>query len=462
MRLDRRSLITILGGTGTTLALAGCVTSEEDADGSGNDDNGNGDDGNRNGNGDGGGNGNGGNGNGNGSGNDGSDENASDEETIAADDPGSARLWHSFADAEADDLVDAIERFQDESGHELNHEELSELEEQLNTSLPVGEGPDTFSWAHDWIGPFENRDWLYGASEDLTVDIEETYIDTAGGAVTWNDEVYGLPFAAETVGLLYNRDLVDSAPETVEEMVSVMEEHHDPGSGTYGISYPLNDPYFVSAWIHAFDGFYYDAEADELGLERDETIEGLELLMDSFAAYAPEDPEYESQVAVFNDGNAPFAINGPWQVGGFRDAGIDVGVSPLPDVEGGSPSPYSGVQMWYFTSELEGNDDALRAARDFAEWYTTNEEILLDNAESHGYIPVHADVAESDELGEDTVAFAESVDMGIAMPTSPRMDQVWTPVEDALTRVLNGDQEPREAFEQAAEEVRNAWDGQEE
>ena len=421
MRLDRRSFITGIGATGAALTSAGCVTSEDEL--SENDD--------------------------------GSSDSGSGDG--GGDDAGSAHLWHGFPDAEADDLVDYIEEFESETGHRIDHEELSELEEQLNTALPVGEGPHTFSWAHDWVGPFEDRGWLYDAGDDLTLDVEATYIGAGQSAVTWEDGVYGLPFAAETVGLLYNRDLVDSPPETVAEMVGIMEEYHDPAAGQSGISYPLNDPYFVSAWIHAFGGFYYDAENDELGLERDDTIEGLELLMDSFAAYAPADPEYESQVAVFNDGNAPFAINGPWQVGGFRDAGIDVGVSPLPTVSGGDPSPYTGVQMWYFTSQLEGDDETVEVTREFAEWYTTNEDLLLNNADRHGYIPVHAEVAESDELGDDTAAFAESVDMGVPMPASPKMDQVWVPVEDALTRILNDDQGPREAFEQAADEVRDAW-----
>lgn len=430
MPIDRRTVIKGIGVTGAAAAVAGCIATEEEEEPTDDDP---ADDG-----------------------TDGADDDPEDD--TAVEETGSASLWHAFAEAEANDLVEYVERFESETGHEIREEELAELEEQLNTSLPVGEGPDTFAWAHDWLGPFEERGWLYDASDDLTVDVEGTYTGAAQQAITWQDGIYGLPFAAETVGLLYNRDMVDSPPETLEEAVEIMEDHHDPAAGEYGISYPMNDPYFVSAWIHAFGGFYYDAEADELGLELDETIEGLETLVDSFWPYAPADPEYESQVAVFNDGNAPLAINGPWQVGGFRDAGIDVGVAKLPTVDGNEPSPYTGVQMWYFTQEVANDDDALLAAREFAEWYTTDEEVILTNAENHGFIPVEQDLAEHDELDEDVVAFAENVAIGRPMPAHPKMDQVWDPVTDALERVLNDEQTARESFEQAADEVRSAWD----
>ncbi|AEH38732.1 extracellular solute-binding protein [Halopiger xanaduensis] len=412
MRHTRRTVIKGMGTAGVTVGLAGCIVSDDST------------------------------GNGNGNGSDGGS---------------STQLWHTLAEGEADLLETYIAQFEEETDHDIAAEEVSELNEQLNTSLPVGEGPDIFTHAHDWVGPFEDRGWLYDVSDDLTIDIDETYTDTALEAATWQDGVYGLPYAAETVGLLYNRDLVDSPPETLDEMVEVMEDHHDPDDGQYGVAYPLADPYFASAWIHAFGGYLYDDEADELGHELDETIEGVELLVDSFWPYAAADPSYESQIAVFNDGNAPFVIVGPWEVSGFRDSGIDVGIARLPTVDGGDPSPYTGVQLWYFTQELE-DGEALATSREFAEWYTTTDNVILSNADELGYIPVHADLSESDELSDEVAAFAENVSIGEVMPTSPKMERVWEPTRDALERILNGEEEARPAFEQAAEEIRAAWE----
>ncbi|WP_265108021.1 substrate-binding domain-containing protein [Halosolutus halophilus] len=368
-------------------------------------------------------------------------------------------LWHDFADSEEEDLENYLGEFNDGRDTELEADAVSDLEQQLNTGIPAGEGPVSFAWAHDWVGAFEDKDFLYDGSDDIEVDLESTYTEAAAEAVSFDGGVYGLPYAAETVTLMYNAEMVDEPPETVDEMVDIMEEYHDPDQGRYGLSYPSTDPYFVSAWIHAFGGYYFDDETGELGLEDDATVEGLEYLADNFWPYVAADPGYESQTAVFSDGNAPFAIQGPWELGGFRDGGVDTEVAPLPTADGNDPSPYTGIQMWYFTSEVGDADENERAATaDWAEWYTTNEDVILGSAESHGFIPVHQDYIGSDELGDDVETFAETVDMGIPMPTDPRMDQVWVPVEEALESVFNEEATAQDALANAAEQIRGNWD----
>nr|WP_290812978.1 substrate-binding domain-containing protein [Halovivax sp.] len=369
-----------------------------------------------------------------------------------------ARLWHDTSSAEEEDLERFIEQFAEETGHELLDESVGDMHEQIETATPAGDAPHTWAWAHDWVGRFAVRDdpeILYDGSDDISVDLD-TYSGAAQEAITWEGGVYGLPFGSETVTLFYNRELVDEPPETVAEMEEIMEEHHDPEAGTYGLSYNI-DSYFCSAWLHAFGGYLYDAEADELGHELDETVQGLEVLDEIFWEYIPEDPEYEAQTTVFNDGNAPFAINGPWELGGFRE-NLDVGVATLPTIEGNEPNPYTGVQMWYFGSELsDASEEEFEAILDWTEWYTTTEEVVTTNADRHGMIPVHVDHAEADDIDPAVQMFAETVDMGTPMPAHPKMDDVWEPTEDALINVFNGDQDPREALEDAAERIRDAW-----
>ncbi|MDJ1431293.1 extracellular solute-binding protein [Halostagnicola sp. A-GB9-2] len=368
--------------------------------------------------------------------------------------------WYDFTEAQENAFEDYLEEFNDGREDELNAEAPAEMEEELETALPAEQGPETFNWAHDWIGQYHEQEFVYDASDDLEIDLEETYTENAVEAVQWEGAIYGLPYAIETVSLMYNPEYVDEPPETLSEMVEIMEDHHDPENNQYGLSMPAVDPYFPSAWLQAFGGYLFDEETEELGIEDDEFIEGIELLEDSIWPYVPGDPDYDSQVPVFNDGNAPFAINGPWELEGFRDAGVDVEVAPLPDVEGGEPTPYTGVQVWYFTSELAAADqEELETTVEWAEWYTTNEEAIVDNAEMQGLIPVHQDYAEGDDnLGEDVETFAETVEMGTPLPTHPKSDQIWDPLEEGLERVFHGDESADEAMETAAEDIRDRWD----
>ncbi|WP_226479538.1 extracellular solute-binding protein [Natrinema amylolyticum] len=368
-------------------------------------------------------------------------------------------LWTQFEEGEESSLEEHLGTFNEGRDDAMNSENISEMESQLETALPAGNGPHTFAWAHDWIGQYHDQDFVYDAADDIDVDLESTFTEAAAQAVQWDGAVHGLPYAAETVSLMYNPDLVDGPPETLSEMVAVMEDHHDPDNNQYGLSVPAIETYFVSAFLNAFGGTVFDEESGELGIEDDAFIEGIELLEDAIWPYVSADPTYEPQIATFSEGNAPYAINGPWQVSGFREAGVDATVAALPDIDGGEPSPYTGVQTWYFTTQLESADDtALETTLEWAEWYTTTEDVILSNAQDHGLIPVHQEYAQSDELGDDVEAFAEAVETGVPLPTDPRIGDVWTPLKDGLQRVFNGQASAEESMATAAEEIRGRWD----
>ena len=111
--------------------------------------------------------------------------------------------------------------------------------------------------------------------------------------------------------------------------------------------------------------------------------------------------------------------------------------------------------MIYFSSMLaDAEEDTLDAITGLAEWYTTNEDVVLENAENHGYIPVLQSAVDDESLSANVEAFAQQVDHGVPMPTHPDMDSVWEPVGEALTRVFNEDQAGDDALDQAAEEIR--------
>jgi arabinogalactan oligomer/maltooligosaccharide transport system substrate-binding protein len=98
------------------------------------------------------------------------------------------------------------------------------------------------------------------------------------------------------------------------------------------------------------------------------------------------------------------------------------------------------------------------AGREFAEYFVTNEYHLLSLAESQGAIPGRDSLGGSDDLPDYVQSFSESVDQGVPMPTDPRMNQVWGPMESALANAFNGDASAQEALDTAAEEIRSNWE----
>jgi arabinogalactan oligomer/maltooligosaccharide transport system substrate-binding protein len=195
-----------------------------------------------------------------------------------------------------------------------------------------------------------------------------------------------------------------------------------------------------------------------MGVDLDETVQGLEFALENLTPYMPNDPTYEPQAAAFAEGNAAFAINGPWYLATLNDKGVNYEVTSLPAVDGGELRPYTGISMWYFADAMSDGGADATAGREFVEWYVTNEEMHLENAEEHGAIPVLDSLVGSDDLPENVQAYSETVGKGVPMPTDPKMNKVWGPMETALIDAFNGDATAEEALTTAATDIRDNWE----
>ncbi|SFR35982.1 sugar ABC transporter substrate-binding protein [Halogeometricum limi] len=432
MTMDRRTVLKHLGTAGVVGALAGCAGVQEQGEGTEASQSGDGS----------------------------GDSTASgdaDSTTESSGPAGTAKAWYSLPDTEIPLRKEALGMYNEASKHTIEGADISDLRKKTTSAIPANQGPKTFEWAHDFVGDYYQRGFIVDKSDSISVEMDQ-FTDAAQGAVQFDGATVGLPHSAETVALVYNTEMVDSAPSTVSEMKTVMEEYHDPQNGTYGLGYPF-DPYFTSAWAQAFGGYIFDPEEDpQLGVNTDATAKGVKFALDNFAPYMPNDPTYGPQAAAFAEGNAPFAINGPWYLSTLNEKGVDYGVAKLPTPEGGEPNPFTGITMWYFSKAMSEDGPGTQAAMDFIEWYATNEDIALRNAKEQGAIPVLDSIATSDDLPENVQGFSEAVQQGVPMPTHPKMNAVWTPYGDALTKLFNGDMDVKPALDEAAKTIRSNWE----
>jgi len=219
-------------------------------------------------------------------------------------------------------------------------------------------------------------------------------------------------------------------------MVEVMDSYHDPDSGQYGLSYPF-DPYFTSAFLQGFGGYYFDPAADpRLGVDLDETVQGLEFALENLTPYMPNDPTYEPPGRRVRGGQRRLRHQRPWYLATLNDKGVNYEVTSLPAVDGGELRPYTGISMWYFADAMSDGGADATAGREFVEWYVTNEEMHLENAEEHGAIPVLDSLVGSDDLPENVQAYSETVGKGVPDADRPQDEQgVGTDGDGAHRRV---------------------------
>ena len=178
----------------------------------------------------------------------------------------------------------------------------------------------------------------------------EDYTPAAIEAFTYEEQLYGVPYATENIALIRNTDLVPEAPATFEELEEIALQLVADGEATVPLAIQQGpaDPYHNYPLFSAFGGYVFGVNEDgsynleDVGIDS----EGGLAAADAFGAWTESglisgDISYEVMIDVFANGDAPFAITGPWAVNdpdlGFVQAGVPFVVEPIPPVQGGTP-----------------------------------------------------------------------------------------------------------------------------
>jgi arabinogalactan oligomer/maltooligosaccharide transport system substrate-binding protein len=309
----------------------------------------------------------------------------------------------------------------------------ADLKTALLAALPTGKGPDLFMWAHDWIGTIAEPGYITPIDELVTEDLKSKFLDAAWEACTYDGSVYALPYAAETVALLYNKNMVSEPPQNMSQLEDMIISFWNQGK--YGIAYPV-DPYYVSAWPHGFGGYYFNDTTKTPGLNTTGTINGIRYFLEKFQPYMSADTGRDAQVALFTGNQTPFLVDGPWGIGYLKELNMNFGITTLPKIDeiDAWSKPYTGIKVIWMSSSVYDKQKAFT----FMRWFATNATFIKQRALQFGFIPVLKEVLELPEIQADEIVstFAEQVEMGVPMPKSSEMALVWTPITDAINELF--------------------------
>ncbi len=374
---------------------------------------------------------------------------------------GSLVIW---ADNTRKPAIEPIaEEFGEANGVEVTviEKQLDQLRDELLTAAPAGEGPDIVIGAHDWLGQ------LVSAGVVAPVDLggqESEFDEIAIEAMTFEGQLYGVPYAVENIALFRNTELVPEAPETMEEVVEIAQRLEADGEVENGFLLPTdppdpyhNYPFFTAKGAYVFE---YDLESgydpDDLGIDSAGGIAAAEQFSEWVeAGFLKTGVPGSLMQEQFGAGEAAFAVTGPWALvqdgAGFEETGVNFEVTPIPPLDGNTPRPFVSVQG-FMVSAFAGNP---LVAQTFVTEATTTEEAQLAMFEANRRPPALTSAKE--QIADDPVfaAFAESGAGGDPLPAIPEMSSVWEAWTNAYALIYNGDQAPKPAFEDAAEQIRS-------
>jgi multiple sugar transport system substrate-binding protein len=297
-----------------------------------------------------------------------------------------------------------------------------------------------------------------GALADLTSyvsawDGKDKYYDGPWSSTIYDGKNYGVPFGSNATTLYYNVELLQEAgvepPKTWDELRTAAKTLTSGDRAGFCLSL-----------INSEEGtftvlpFIWGNGGDIGTIGDDKSIAALTFLnaMMNEDGSIPKDALNWGQGDVNNQfmaGKCAMQINGPWQIPGLNEAGLEFtwNVSDWPN--NGTPTSILGGENF-----AAGNGENVEAAWDVISWVSSPDN-LLPALVSTGYITNRKDLADDSAFTEDpvTVVFANQVAVAKARAYGPGYPEISAEIMNMVQGVLAGGVSPEDAAKAAAEVI---------
>ncbi len=336
------------------------------------------------------------------------------------------------------------------------HYTTDDLRSQFQTTVLAGEGPDIVFGPDDNLGVFQTMGLIQPLDKVLSADFLNTLDKKSVDGCRISGDLYGMPDRqGNNIMLVYNKDLVPTAPETVTEMIEIAKKNTNAKEGKYGLVFQAYEPFFISWVANGLGGNVFD-EKYQPTLNTPAFIAEYKFLYDIFNVHKiiPADCNYDVASNLFKEGKAAMIINGPWSWGEYEAAGINMGLAHLPKLENGKyGSAYTSTKA-YSVNKNVTDPDRLEAVKLVLELFGSAE-FQLEFAKASGWMPTNK-VAMEDSFVKNDPKFniaTEGMKVGTPMPIVPEMRAIWDALKLTVPDIMTGKITPEKAAEMAQKEA---------
>ncbi|MEO6463644.1 MAG: extracellular solute-binding protein [Candidatus Eisenbacteria bacterium] len=322
------------------------------------------------------------------------------------------------------------------------------LRQQFQTQAAAGAGPDLLFGPSDQVGPLSLVKLLRPLDTTMPAGFFDSFLpaslDTLDGHL-WQ--------APDQIGnhlmLLYNRKLLPEPPTTHDELVAAgrrLTSKAGTPDARYGFVMNTSEPYWLAPYLGGFGGWVLDA-ARKPTLDTPAMVAALRYLrsLRDEAGIMPREADYQVSETLFKEGRAAMIVNGPWSIGGYRSAGIDLGVAPLPRLPNGNwPQPM--IASKGYSISINVAEAKLPRVIELVAFLTGSEAQRRDVAKL-GFFPSDASAFGDSLLAADPVLAGarDALARGRRMPVVPEMRVIWDAMRPNLQDVMNGAKSPENA-----------------
>lgn len=325
----------------------------------------------------------------------------------------------------------------------------AELKKQIKIAMLAGNMPDVVC--------FDNPDFASFAASGYLMDITDLvsgwadmpqYYSATISAVTYKDRLYGLPFESNSLGLWYNKTMLDSlglgVPTTWDDVLAICKAAKEKGNYGLAIAAPQSEvcTFQFIPWLYAAGGTVEK-------LDTPEAAKALTFLSDLISqGYMSKEVlgySHGNLTKAFQSGNIALMVNGSWAKSNLEGTSFEYGATTMPVVNAGdTPTTCLGGYHIGISADCKNADAALK----YLEFMSSAKSNLVWCAEK-GLLPTNADTAKDAIFAQEPMSMFVAGLPGAIARKNPFWPDLSVNIYTAVQSALSGEKTAEQALADA-------------
>ncbi len=341
--------------------------------------------------------------------------------------------------------------------------------DKINASVMSGDLPDVLTVDGPNIAAYAANGIIQPLAE-LKEDEKAEYLQSIIEQGTYNNKLYALGAMESSVGLYYNKDILDEAgievpdaehPWTRTEFLSVLEKLkpvlEEKNGYALDMTFPTGEAtiYYYAPFFWADGGDFVDetglvAEGIFNSEENAGTVEYFKTLLDK---------GYMSKVPIdhlFESGRAAFKFDGAWEVNTVYNSypDINLGVAPYITGDNWNGERYTPTGSWAYAASSK--TDNIEGATELVKWMSGVESGLLLWEKAKNFPSTYKAFEAIDTFQTDenyNMLYKQLSDYGHPRPKTPVYPQVSTSFQQVLENCVLSGAKPEAELDKSIERI---------
>jgi multiple sugar transport system substrate-binding protein len=371
----------------------------------------------------------------------------------------------NFNEPRARQLVDEFQK--DHPGVTINLQITTTdgLPQRVLTALQSGAAPDVIDVQHGWVVGYAQNDLVLPLGD--VIEDRGDYIPAALRYVTYEDQIWAVPYRIETHAVIYNKGHFreagldpDRPPRTWAELVDVARKLTKDGRSGFAITGggEVGNTMFRSLpfiWMNG--GSILSDDLSKAVVNQPKAVEAVRFYTDFLKqGLSPASTLQNDGIAnrrLFIAETVSMYQSGQFDIGSIRKENprIDIGVMAIPHPEGADTAAILGGWSFVVPTGAKNPDEAKTFVRFLAD--AKNQGLLTDT------FPARKSAMDLPRFDDPILqVFKEMLPYGRPVPSHPAWVQITQAYFDGIQRILLGEEDAQAAMDGAADEIQALLD----